>query len=446
MNKYLIFVIIIAFFTSCKNDAGNFTIGDDLIKTETTVMMSDSFQIALSTVVLDSIATSNPTTALIGKHFDDAIGTTESNYYFNFDLSSDISQIVTSGTSTGSKKLDNLDSLTIKLPYSGFSIGDTTQMVTFNVYRLTDELEIPKSLSSQYNTYSYPYDETPVGSLTFLPEPSRDSIEIRLDDAIAEEIMQMVYDGATEIKSNDDFRAYLKGFVIVPDASTDVLLGFDNSSSGIEMKLYTYEVKSTVDEKETAFNISAENTDFNSVKTNREGTVFSELNNQRENIPSSQTNNITCIQGSVGLLTKINFPTLNSIYDFGESVLIRAELILVPSLNNNFRDLPSTLNFYETTKRNNIGSTLSTTTYSGATVAVSANLISNSVTGEYYYFANISDYLKTQLEGNYFDTNNGLLVGFPSAELGYEASTLFITDSRANKLETKLNLYFLRYE
>ncbi|PTN09350.1 DUF4270 family protein [Mangrovibacterium marinum] len=446
MNKFLIFAVIIAFMASCKNDAGSFTIGDDLVHSETTVVMSDSFRIALSTVVLDSVATSNPSTALVGKHSDPLLGTTEMNYYVNFDLSSNISQIVTGGSTTGVKKLDVLDSLTIKLPYSGFSVGDTTQLVTFNIYRLTDELEIPKALSAQYNTYSYPHEENPIGSLTFLPEPSKDSIEIRLDDALAEEIMQMVYDGATEIKSSDDFRTYLKGFVIAPDPSADVILGFDASSDGIQMKLYTYQVNATITEKETNFSVSSENTDFNAAQADREGTNFAMLNNQREAISSTQTGNVTSIQGSTGLYTKVNFPSLNSIYDYGESVLIRAELILVPSLDNDYRDLPSTLNFYETGRRNNLGSALATSTTTGATMAVSATLVSNYVTGEYYYYANISDYLKAELEGNYFDTTNGLLIGLPSTEQTYEASNLFIADGRANGLETKLNLYFLRYD
>lgn len=445
MNKYLFFVFIIAFLASCKNDAGNFTIGDDLVKSETTVAMSDSFSIALSTVVLDSVATSNTSTALIGKYSHSSIGSTEVNYYMNFDLSTNISQIVTRGSVSDSKKLDQLDSLTVKLPYSGFSIGDTTQLVTFNIYRLSDELEIPRSLNYQYNTNSYPHEDTPLGSITFLPEPSKDSIEIRLDDQLAEEIMQFVYDNATEVSSSDDFREYLKGFVIAPAENTNVILGFNTDN--IQMKLYTYDVTSVVTEKETSFTISTENTDFNAVTADRSGTDFEGLINQREDVGSSRTGHITYMQGSTGVYTKVTFPSLNSIYDYGESVLIRAELILVPSLQNDFRNLPSTLNFYATSEpRNNLGSAISTTTSSGASVAVSASLISNTVTGEYYYFANISDYLKEQLQGNFFDTKQGLLIGFPAQQQSSEVNTLFITDSRANGLETKLNLYFLKYE
>lgn len=429
-----------ALIVSCSTDAGNFTIGESLIKTESSVVMSDTFKVELSTVIVDSIDTSSPSTAMVGKYTNSVLGSSEFRHFVNFDVSSNISNITED---------DVLDSITFKMSLSGFYKGDTITPVTFYVHRLTSQLDFPGSGNTEtslYNIHSFPYEETPMGAITFIPEPSLDSIEVRLPDSFGKELMQLQVDKSIILNDNDDFNAFLNGFVVIPASQANVALGFSGSSSGIQLKLYHHVVKLDIEEKETTFNISAEGNNFNQTISDRTGTQFEPLTNQREKLSSSRTNNITCIQGSSGLLTKLNFPSLNDIYSYGERVLIRAELVLVPSLDNNMKNLPSSLVFYTSDKQNTWGSALTTTSSSGATVNVSATLVSNFVSGEYYYTANVTDFLLNELEGNYYNTDNGMIVGFSSENMSDKADYLFLSAKSVNQLKTKLNLYFLRYE
>lgn len=440
MNKIWLLIGFSALVVSCSTDAGNFTIGESLVNTESSVVMSDTFRVELSTIVLDSINTSSPSTVLVGKYTNPILGTSEFRHFVNFDVSSDISNIT---------EYDILDSITFKMSLSGFYKGDTITPVTFYVHRLTSQLDFPGSGTTEgtlNSDDSFPYDETPMGSFTFIPEPSLDSIEVRLPDSLGQELMQLEIDDSIILDDNEDFNAYLKGFVVIPATETNVALGFGGSSTDIQLKLYHHTVDLGIDEKETTFNISAEGNNFNQTISDRTGTSFEQLTVQTEKLSASLTNNITAIQGSSGLMTKLNFPSLNDIYSYGERVLIRAELLLVPSLDNDMDNLPSTLNFYASDKQNTWGATLSTTSSTGAAVAVSATLVSNYVSGKHYYIANVTDFLLDELEGNYYNTDNGLIVGFPSTNMAYKADYLFLSGKSVNQLDTKLNLYFLRYE
>lgn len=448
MNKIWVLVILSAIMASCSTDAGNFTIGEDLTKTESSVVMSDTFKVQLSTVVLDSVVTSTPSTALIGKYTNSVNGSTEFRHFVNFDLNTELG-----GIQASEFEKYNFDSITFKLSLNGFYKGDTITPVTFNIYRLIEQLKFPGTGSTTtklYNINSFPSETEPLASVTFIPEPSIDSIEVRLPDSfgleLIDKVKQIKIDNPNSLNSDKDFLEYLKGFVIVPDASANVVLGFKGSTSGIRLKLYTNIVKLELVEKEFDFNISTLGNNFNQSISDRTGTSFESLNSQKEELSSLQTNGISCIQGTAGLLTKLNFPSLNDIYGYGSSVLIRAELVLVPSPDNNYKNLPSTLNFFQSNRQNAWGQTITTTSSSGAPVSVSATLISNPFSGEYYYTANITNFLLDELQGNYYDTRNGLIVGFPASDMSSKADYLFLSSKPVNQLKTKLNLYFLRYE
>lgn len=444
MNKYWLLAIFSAVVISCSTDAGNFTIGEDLIKKESTVVMSDTFKVEMSTVLVDSIATSTPATALVGKYTNSVNGSTEFRHYVTFDLNSEFSSF-----DVEEFPKYNLDSITFKMTLADFYKGDTINPVTFNVHRLTSQLKFPGSGTTTgklYNINSFAYDPTPMASYTFVPEPATDSIEIRLPDSFGLELMAMKVASNNIIKDNDAFLKYLKGFVVIPDAQANVVLGFKGTSPGIQLKLYTHRVKADIEEKEFDFNIASDGNNFNQSISDRTGTKFESLVNQREKLSSVSTDGITYIQGTAGFLTKLTFPSLNDIYGYGESVLIRAELVLVPSADNDYRNLPKTLNFYSSTWKNSWGNALTTTSSSGATVNVSATLVSDNINGVYYYSANVTDFLLDELKGNYYDVNNGLMIGFTTTNMTTQADYLFLTSQKVNQMKTKLNLYFLRYE
>uniref|UniRef100_UPI0035673272 DUF4270 family protein n=1 Tax=Mangrovibacterium sp. TaxID=1961364 RepID=UPI0035673272 len=414
-------------------------------ETESTILMTDSFSIKFSTVIMDSIVTSNPTRGLVGTYSNNQIGTTELRHYFNFDRASDISSIL---DNTGSDT-EILDSLTLILNYSGFSIGDTTETFTIQLHRLQEELELMDVNSTTdylFNNSSFPYDEEPLTTYSFTPYPNaEDSIEFRLDNDFAEELFNLFVEQDDSVSTNDLLNEYLRGFVLVaPDSKA--ILGFNTTDGGIKMKMYTHIVKADVTENEYEFNLTTDYTNFNQAITDRSGTSFENLVSRTEEISSANANGLAYTQGSTGVICRIDFPTINSIFTLDDHVLVKASLVLIPSTENNYRDLPSTLIFYTSGKTNKIGDNLTTTSSSGTETSVTATLVSNYLTGTHYYIADLSDYFLTELTDYYYDTNIGLLVMFSGNNWYDNSQLLLFTDSKVGTLSPKLNLYFLKNE
>ena len=443
MNKNCILVfLLIVLFTSCNTDVGNFKIGEDLIETKSRIVMIDTFSVKLSTVIRDSIPTSNTTLALIGKYNNEITGSTEIRHYLNFDLSE------TSGSLT---KNDIFDSITVKLNYDSYYVGDTTQVQQLSMHRLTKQLKLitdPDGFTSLYNTSSFNFEPEPVGTYVFSPRPSKDSIEFRLDDALGLELINYILNDHNEDGANStELKERLKGFVLMADPDSKAVIGYTSSSASIQLILYTHVPGWDKEENTYKFALASDGTNFNQVITDRSGTNFTGLTGQREKVSSVQANNLSYLQGTAGVTTRIDFPTLNEIFTYGDRVMIRAELVLRPSLKNDMRNLPGTLHFYRTDRINSFGSALTTTSSSGSSVNVSTTLVPDNIYFEdSYYIVDITTFLQNELSGYFYNTNNGLLVTFPTSDLISKANLLLLNGEKSGSLRPKLNLYFLKYE
>ncbi|MEL7586289.1 MAG: DUF4270 family protein [Prolixibacteraceae bacterium] len=441
MNKiYFLLFFTSSLLFSCSSDVGNFRIGEDLVDAKSGIVITDSFTVKLSTILLDSIPTSNTEQILVGKYTSAVSGSLEMNSYFNFDMSETVSSL---------DDEEVFDSLTIELNYSGYHLGDTTLMQELKLYRLTESLELIEDDASQeylFNNSSFPHEADPMGQLSFIPRPGRDSIEFRLSDALGLELMELVRTDAQAMESNEKFNDYLKGFVLKSAAESQSIIGFTGDTSGIKLNLYTHLPELEKTEKKHIYYLAAEGTHFNQAITDRSATPFSVLNNQREELPSVNSNNRTYIQGSAGVVTRVDFPTLNEIFSLDDRVMIRAELIFVPSVENDMRFIPRSLQFYTTDRINRIGDNL-TVTSSSQQVSVQAVLIEDKLYPENsYYIADISQHLTSQLAGNFYDTNNGLMLSIPFSDLQTTAGLLILNGEKTSRYRPLLKLYFLRYE
>lgn len=139
IHQVLIIGILALAFASCKKSPE--TIGNNLISennyidvyyTDTTEIICHSY--------LDSIATNNAASALLGAMKDPVFGTTEAGFYTQIRPS-------VAGQSFGNSPI--LDSLVLQLCISGY-YGDTTVMQTVHAYRLVDSL----SVDSTYYSHS----------------------------------------------------------------------------------------------------------------------------------------------------------------------------------------------------------------------------------------------------------------------------------------------------
>ena len=438
-NSLLILIMCILLY-SCNSD-GNFDVGEDLVDTQSGILIVDTFQLRLSTVIVDSIPTSGVKQLLCGRYTTAITGSTELVPYFNFDVGDQLTSITDD---------DYLDSITIKLGYSGYYMGDTTQLQTFVLYRLTESLEFLENESTDdyiFNNSSFPHEEVSLGRISFFPQVTKDSIEFRLDDTLAQMLIDLVRNDAEELKSNESFNDYLMGFVLKSSSDSKCILGFAGDTAGVKLNIYTHLIGPEDDEdKRYVIPLASEGTHFNQTISDRSGTAFADLTIQENELLARNTGNISLIAGSSGYVTRIDFPSLNDIFLYNDRVMIKAQLVLIPSLENNMDFLPETLNFYESNKHNQVGDNLVTTSGSQQT-SVSATLYQDKLYPENnYYLTDITEYLSNAFAGNYYETENGLLVTVPYSDLKSRADLLMLNSESVIKYKPQLKLYFLKYE
>jgi hypothetical protein len=435
-NSLLILIIGVLLY-SCNS---NFDIGGDLVDTQSGIVIVDTFQLRLSTVLLDSVPTSGTTQLLCGKYTTLTTGSTEMIPYFNFDLGDELSSITED---------DILDSVTLELGYSHYYMGDTTQLQVFSLYRLTEELDfIDSEITDDYifNKSSFPHESTPMGTVSFHPYVSDDSLEFRLDETFFRTLISKVIANSSDVDASM-FNQYMKGFVLKSAADSKSILGFAGDTSGVKLNIYTHLIGPEVVEKRYTLPLSSKGTHYHQAVSDRTGTPYASLRYQEEEIRATASNDKSFIAGGAGIVSRVEFPSLDDVFLYGDRVMIKAQLVLFPSTENDADLLPQALVFYESDRHNSMGSALVSTSSSQAQ-SVQATLVPDKLYPENnYYIADITEYLTAQFSGNYYNTQNGLLVTIPYTDLQKTADLLVLNgEGYPKKFRPQLKLYFLKYE
>jgi hypothetical protein len=430
-----LFIFSIVVF-SCSNDSdlSSISIGDNFIKPQTAIVVVDTFSIQLSTLKIDSIPTSESGKLLVGKYIDDYFGKVSSKGYFQLTLpdSLDINENAV------------FDSLTLSVKYSGDWYGDTLQPQTINVYRVLEDIELNDD-SKLDNTSSFKYDETPLGSVTLIPKPNfYDHLQIRLSDELGKEFVRFMKKKTNEISSTEKFIEFFKGLALGPGIENTSILGFEAVDSFLNMVLYTHYAEEERIESTYNFPLYLQTTCFNQIETDRSGTYIENLETQRIEIPSSETGNRVFIEAGGGIVTRIDFPSINRLLEFDtRNILYKAEIILKPYPLSYYKGgLPEKIVLYKTDKYNRLVSEIVATDGS----SIPADFYYDELYNENTYFKfDITDFLMTELTDSYFDPDVGLIVTLPEEKLQSSLDRL-VLDARNNSLyKPVLKLYFVFY-
>ena len=449
----LISILLLGLFFSC-SDKGNFDIGVGLVDTESSVYESQDFTVSLSTVIIDSLRTSASSRLMVGKHTSDVTGSLEAISYFSIDMNSSL------GSINKNERDEVLDSLKITMHYSDFFIGDTTKQVTIQLFRLTERLMFVKNNDfgeNFYNTTSFPYEATPIGEYSFLPEPrtsESDSIVFHVDLGFAQDLIDFdenyLNTGDNASDQKEKYQEFVKGFAIKLK-SDNLILSFGSDTASIKFDLYTNVPDYYVRVNRYRIPIASGNTSdvnhFIQGISDRSSTDFAMLTDQKDKLLSINTDNKTFIQGLGGIVTRVDFPNMNDIFAFTDRVMVKAELVLYASEQNEADFLPSSLHFYEGNKNNILGDPVIVQLGTQRAYCVAEKRLDKNQYDSYYYATDITQFLTSKL-GNYnFDVNNGLIVTVPMTDLQYMAGMLILNGENAPKnFSPKLKLYFLKYE
>ncbi|MGD8780527.1 MAG: DUF4270 family protein [Ignavibacteria bacterium] len=434
----LLIIITSFFFNNCNEEnPGEFTLGDDLIESPTNLSLIDTFSVQLSTVIIDSVQTSGTGSMLIGCFDDDIFGKIISHSYFqvmtpdNFDVERD----------------DEFDSLDLVISYNQYFFGDTTKPQKISVHQLTENIEFNEDDDEEVITsgISFDYNPEPIGSIVYYPRPNKssDTLTIRISDDIGLDLFEKLKDGSEIMTDTERFISYFHGLVLIADdAYEGSIIGFEaRDEAAVSLVMYTTSYDLT--KQEIIYEFEMENTDkqFNNIVHDFSSTQLSNLVEQRSELPSSETGGVSYLLGGIGVMLRVDFPSLGELLLLERGKIIEAQLSLAP-LQNSFDDeseLPSNLIVYDSDKLNRRNNLL----YNGDGYVVQSTLVIDELYHEEDAFLfDVTEFINDELEDSYVDPEKGLLVTLPLATLRTTFGRLIVDAEHKN---TKLKIYYLSY-
>lgn len=435
INFGSILIILYGFILFSCDEDDTLLIGQKYMEERTYLNIIDTFTVEMSTVLVDSLPTSQSEEILLGGYSDTCFGTVRCNTFFQLGLPS-------------SPDVDNediYDSITLILEYNGYWYGDTMNTMEVFAYELTEELEYDDEIDDEYlyTNSDFEHDNTPLGSLTFRPLPgATDSIiEIKLDDALGEEFFEKLMDSDDEMDDEDVFLYYFKGIALVTSTdSKSVVAGFKAGEDDVVMRIYSHRINEDVDTIETDFPIINTDLQFTQIVYDFSGTNLEDLKNQRNAINASLLGEKSYLQAGTGLMTRLRFPSLPDYFFLDQGVLMKAELVLYPVVGtySDF-ELSDTLILYETDAINRFGDPLYT---SGGDLVVPTLTLDENYNAETYYTFDITNFLDDEFEDSYYDVEHGILVSLPTDILYTTLERVIFSN---NDLEPVLRIYYLTY-
>jgi hypothetical protein len=428
LSKSLLLIALIAesVLVSCTGK-DDFTTGNNFIEARTKLAVLDTFKVDLSTVLVDSIATSATGIAFAGNYHDNFFGSVKTVGYFEPGYKSfniDDTEI--------------FDSAAIALVYSGYSYGDTTSLMSLNVYQLDEQMTLNDN-TYLYNTSEFDYSHKRIGSKIFYPEPtSSDTLFIPVN-SFGKQIFEMYRAQDADVSSSELFLRYVKGFVIKSDSGNSVI-GFKADETQTLLRIYFHVNDQIVNESSISIPFGAVARQFNSVSTDFAGSELTDIKPGNVEISSDQTADRAFLQGMVGLLPKIRFPSLQDITLESRWRILKAELVFEPVIQSyNLFSLPDQLCLYNTDKYNKVGKVLK----DDQSAVIYSKLVTDDLfNADTRYTFDITSFINDKLADGYFNVEDGLFISLPESDLNKTFDRLIIESKNPS---VKLRLYYLTY-
>jgi hypothetical protein len=428
--SYVLFLFS-AFCMSCSN-GNEFTLGSDFVESQTNMVLTDTFRVDLSTVMLDSLSTSATGVALVGEYRDNEFGKITCSSYFEVGLP----------TSTAISEDAVFDSCTFFLSYSGYSYGDTTSLMSVSIHQLTENITL-NSNGSLNNVSKFDYAKNAIETRVFYPNPtSSDSILTFPVNEFGENLFTLFKNKDVNISTTDLFRDYIKGFVLTSgNGNNNAVLGFNADSAHTYFKIYYHVTEETTKNHVISVKLSSSTLQFNNIQHDFSQSSLAAIDSSANHtLLSSRSNNRSFMRAGIGLFPKIQFPTLQDMFLKNRWKLLKAALIICPVKDSyDHFILPKDLYLYDTDKHNTNNGYLS-------------DLEGNPISGTFVldqlfnenttYTFDITNFMSKELADYYFDYNHGILVGILQDKL---YSTVDRLEVEGKTPAVKLKLYYVTY-
>lgn len=329
---FLLPLFALAAFVGCNKDI---SLSLDNSRNETIgVVPIDTVSVKVSTYQLDDIPTSATGTILVGKNSNAVTGTVKSTSYMRLGVGN-----VSSATMPDDAVLD---SVSLVVPLNKYYYGDTTQIQKISVHRVTEDMvqtqidqtkpadERPVFVSSAaiFSKQKFAFESAALAELSFKPRvKSIDSLHFRFNNAISNELYALIQNNDNRIQSSSRFQEYFKGLALVPDKNNTTLIGFKDTVF-LEVHFSFINNEGTKSIGKQYFSIDSKAFQYNQIESDRSATKFAPMTLANPQISSQLTNGNTFLEGSTGVVAKIEFPTLLNLVNDPTIAISKAELVI----------------------------------------------------------------------------------------------------------------------
>ncbi len=324
----LFFLSLIVVF-SCKKKNDDSVLGLDVQPENDLVgvTITDSVSLYMYTQKIESVRSYNDQYKYLGSNQDPIFGRTDASIYTNFSISNNLTN-VTFGTNPV------LDSAEIVIRFLGEALGDTSTVLTYDIYVLNDKLV---SATSYYTNSTIPKSFSKVSTLTgkLKTRGSNVCLVLPLDNNLGQYILQT----NSNLTNNTAFQNAYKGFYIttanspsgIPSTGAIRRFDLDDNISGVN--LY-YHDGNSASSKGQSFQFTFRGVDalrFNHINHNYASGASLNLYDQltgTEGLATLKGNSNVYLNSFGGTRIKVYLPYLKNFTDSQNVSISRAELII----------------------------------------------------------------------------------------------------------------------
>jgi hypothetical protein len=314
----------------------------------------------MSTLFTDSTATAGTGFLMVGNYRDAFFGEVSTRAFL---------QVTPPASPPAITLFDNYDSIALIMLFKRANpyYGDSTLTQSFVVNQVDSTYQLGSFQRGWFSNSSLPINPVPLGSTSVIIAPNipstsqgrGDTVIIRLDDALGEQLFNMIYNKSDTVFKPANWQNWFNGLCVSPGpGSQGAIYGFQDSAV---MRVYYRENGVTSIQKFIDFGLSNKSNQFNNVKEDWSGTPLANLIKPTEQAQappatlSTATANASYVQSIGGLDVKLTFPFLNGIAQRPDYIgILRAELIVrpVPGSFSNMWRLPPQIGLYGTDQNN----------------------------------------------------------------------------------------------
>ncbi len=332
---YALLVALALLAASCTKDVGNIGVGLPDAQTNTGAYLIDTVTIRASTVLRDSVVTSNSDNLLVGRYTDPQLGTLTAKTFFQVGLTDafhpDPTFVYDSTTlvlhPAGTKKPDS------------YIYGDSTKtQALFEVHPLIDPISLTKPSFASPKLTSLNYDSTTLLNRGGVAprgraRPTQTTVRLPLQDSFGIKLLQSGQLGL--LTTQDLFDNFLPGLVLTPAPGDDAtIIRLSASAGGAALMLYYHDPTNPTVVLSSTFSLASANRHFYQVKAARSTAAIRNLpTTSLQSVSSSLTGMTTVVEGALGLQTRLEFPYLADLQQFGANLTVTNAQItaLVPT-------------------------------------------------------------------------------------------------------------------